>query len=128
MKIQTFNDGTGIIYGDSPSILTCEISGVLNIGGTEFTIDSERETHIPQLFNAASGNFKAEYITEKKTYTLRKIKVKRGFIEPPSDDVVEMTYLKARVDEVDRKCEKVLAEVARLDKLFDTNSLNFLIK
>jgi hypothetical protein len=128
MKIQTFTNGKGLIYGEEPSRITSPVSGTLVLGSASIPVAANKETVLPQLFNSASGVFKAEFITEDKVYKLRNVRVKRGFISPPSDDVVERAMLFARVDEVEEKCNGIIENINRLDKIFDTNALNFLIK
>ena len=53
-------------------------------------------------------------------YTLEKVSVRGGWIQPPDPTTVELMELRCRAD----RAEERLSE---LEGLFDTNSLNFII-
>ena len=77
---------------------------------------------MPLLFGGCSGDYNATF-TDKdgEVYELEKVAVRGGRIAPPPPTTVELMELRYRVD-------KLEATVEFLGKIFDTNSLNFLIK
>ena len=129
MKIQTFNNGKGLIYGPDSKRIGCDIAGVLKIGNTEVSISPDTNSVMPLLVNGCTGDYNATFTTKDgKVYELEKVAVKGGRIAPPPPIAVEFMEIRCRMDAVEEKCDKVLSEIQRLDKVFDTNALNFLIK
>ena len=129
MKIQTFKNGKGLIYGPDSKRIGCDISGTLKIGATEVCISSEAKSIMPLLFNGATGNYNGTFTDANgKVYTLEKVEVKGGRIAPPPPVTVEIMELRCRVDEAEAKCERMEEKLRELASIFDTNSLNFLIK
>lgn len=129
MKIQTFRNGKGLIYGPDSKRIGCDLAGVLKIGNTEVIISPEENSIMPLLFNGCTGDYNAIFTTKDgKVYELEKVAVKGGRIAPPPPISVEFMEIRCRMDAVEEKCDKVLSEIQRLDKIFDTNALNFLIK
>ena len=129
MKIQTFKNGKGLIYGPDSKRIGCDIAGVLKIGNTEVSISPGANSVMPILVNGCTGDYNATFTTKDgKVYELEKVAVKGGRIAPPPPIAVEFMEIRCRMDAVEEKCDKVLSEIQRLDKIFDTNSLNFLIK
>ncbi len=121
MRIQTFKNMRGVICGSDPKRIACDREGVLKIGSTEIRI-SLGENIMPPLFNGVSGDYIATFTdSEGTTYELEKVAVKAGRIAPPPPTTVELMELRCRVDAMEDK-------VDMLGSIFDTNSLNFLIK
>lgn len=129
MKIQTFKNGKGLIYGPDSKRIGCDIAGTLKIGTTEISISAEAKAIMPLLFNGATGNYNGTF-TDKdgKVYILEKVEVKGGRIAPPPPVTVEIMELRCRVDEAESMCERMDEKLKELASIFDTNSLNFLIK
>jgi hypothetical protein len=129
MKITTFINMKGLIHGRDPKRIGCEQSGVLRIGATEIKISPESDSIMPILFHGGTGEYDATFTTlDGKVYNLATVEVRNGRITPPPPTAVEIMELRLRVDAADHKCEMLLGEVQRLAKIFDTNSLNFLIR
>jgi hypothetical protein len=129
MKIQTFRDMRGLIYGSDPKRIGCDIAGVLKIGSTEIRISPGTDSIMPMLFNGCNGNYDAIFTTASGVvYTLERVAVRNGWIQPPAPMVLEIMDLKCRMDEKDRELEQMRAKIVELENIFDTNSLNFLIK
>lgn len=129
MKIQTFRDKRGIIHGSDPKRIGCDKSGVLKIGTTTIGISANIEAIMPLLYHGCSGNYDATFTTTDGTvYHLEKVAVRNGWIQPPSQVVLEIMDLRCREDALERENEALRAKVKELENIFDTNSLNFLIK
>ena len=122
MKITTFKNMKGLIHGSDPKRIGCDREGVLKIGSTEINISPKEESILPLLFNGASGDYKATF-TDKlgQVYKLKKVSVRAGRIAPPPPTTVEIMELRYRADAAEEK-------IRELEGIFDTNSLNFLIK
>ena len=121
MRIQTFQNKKGIIHGSDPKRIGCERAGVLRIGKTEISITPGAESIMPMLFNGCTGNYPATFLaSDGEVYTIEKVLVKGGWIQPPDSTAMELMELRCRTD----KAEERLAE---LERIFDTNSLNFII-
>lgn len=122
MKITTFKNMKGLIHGSDPKRIGCDREGVLKIGSTEINISPKEESILPFLFNGASGDYKATF-TDKlgQVYKLKKVSVRAGRIAPPPPTTVEIMELRYRADAAEEK-------IRELEGIFDTNSLNFLIK
>lgn len=122
MKIQTFLNMKGIIHGNDPKRIGCDKSGILKIGTTEIKISSEEDAIMPLLFHGTTGDYNATFTDEEgKVYELEKVAVRGGRIEPPSATAVEIMELRVRADKAEE-------DIHVLENIFDTNSLNFLIK
>lgn len=122
MKIQLFKNQKGLIHGEDSKRIGCDREGVLKIGTTEVNISTEEESILPLLFHGSSGDYKATFTDkEGKVYELEKVAVRDGRIAPPSATAVELMELRRRADESEDK-------IRELEGIFDTNSLNFLIK
>lgn len=122
MKIQTFKNMKGLIYGSDPKRIGCEVAGTLKIGAVEINISPEADSAMPLLYNGCSGESKASFTDSKgRVYELEKVAIREGRIAPPPATSVELMELRYRVDELEDRIDF-------LSKIFDTNSLNFLIK
>lgn len=129
MKIQTFNNMRGIIHGSDHKRIGCDKSGVLKIGNTEINISHEEDAILPNLFHGVSGDYDATFTdADGAVYTLEKVAVRGGRIEPPPAVAVELMELRVRADNAEAERDFLRAEIHRLDHIFDTNSLNFLIR
>jgi hypothetical protein len=129
MKIQTFRNMKGLIYGPDPKRIECDTEGVLKIGSAEINVSPGGDSVLPLLFHGASADFKGTFTdTDGKTYDLGKVEVRGGRINPPSPTAVEIMELRCKEDVLEAENEALRREIERLDKIFDTNSLNFLIK
>lgn len=129
MRIQLFKNTKGLIYGGDPKRIGCDREGVLKIGTTEINISPNEDAILPLLFNGCSGDYKATF-TDKdgKVYELEKVAVRGGRIAPPSPTAVEIMELRCRADAAEDECEALREKIRELENIFDTNSLNFLIK
>lgn len=122
MKIATFKNMKGLIHGGDPKRIGCEVAGTLKIGTTEISISPGEDAIMPLLFNGCTGNYDATFTTKGgAVYTLEKVEVRDGRIKPPSPTTVEIMELRLRADAAEEKLEE-------LSNIFDTDSLNFLIK
>lgn len=129
MKIQTFRNGRGLLYGNDPKRISCDKDGVLKIGNAEVSITHDAEAVMPPLFHGATGNYSATFTdAEGKVYQLEKVAVRSGRIAPPPPTAVEIMELRYRADKAEEECEALREKIRELEGIFDTNSLNFLIK
>ena len=122
MKITTFKNMKGLIHGSDPKRIGCDKSGTLKIGKVEINISPGEDSIMPLLFNGVSGDYEATFTTSTGiVYKLEKVAVRSGWIMPPPPTTVELMELRCRTDAAEEKIEE-------LSNIFDTNSLNFLIK
>ena len=128
MKIQTFRNKKGLIYGSDSKRIGCDKSGTLKIGATEISISPEKESILPVLFNGCTGEYTPSFIdTDGVVYELAKVTIRGGRIVPPPENAVEFMELRCRADAVEALCEQLQEQIRELSNIFDTNSLNFLI-
>lgn len=129
MKIQLFKNNKGLIFGSDQKRINCDIGGELKIGSTKITVSAGVENVMPILFNGSSGEYKAIFTSDiGNVYELEKVSIKGGRILPPSKIAVELMELRSRVEYLEDRCAKMEEDIIRLDGIFDTNSLNFIIK
>lgn len=122
MKITVFKNMKGLIHGPDPKRIGCDKGGTLKIGNTEINISPGEDAIMPLLFNGCTGDYEATFTTKEGTvYSLEKVAVRDGRIKPPSPVAVELMELRLRTDRAEEKIEE-------LSNIFDTNSLNFIIK
>ncbi len=129
MRVQTFKNGKGLIYGEDPKRIRADKGGVLNIGGVEVGITADTESVLPLLFNGSVGHYRAAFAEEGgAVYDLGMVEVRGGRIVPPSETGVELAELRYRLDEMQDAFDRMQEKLSELANIFDTNSLNFLIK
>lgn len=129
MKIQTFRNGKGLIHGPDPKRIGCDKKGVLKIGNTEIQISPESDSIMPLLFHGACADYNATFTTDEGVvYTLEKVAVRGGHVSAPPQLVLEIMELRCKLDEADIEREQMWAKMRELENIFDTDSLNFLIK
>ena len=122
MKITTFRNMKGLIHGGDPKRIGCDVAGTLKIGKVEVNITPGEDSIMPLLFQGCTGDYDATFTTAAgRVYKLDKVAVRDGWIKPPSPTTVELMELRCRTDAAEEKLEE-------LSNIFDTNSLNFLIK
>lgn len=119
----------GLIHGSDPKRIGCDKEGVLKIGNTEVTISPGADSIMPTLFHGATGDYEATFTdSHGKVYHLGKVAVRGGRIAPPPPTAVEIMELRCRADAAEDECEALREKIRELENIFDTNSLNFLIK
>lgn len=129
MKIQLFKNDKGIIFGSDPKRISCNIAGVIKIGTTKIEVKADTDNIFPLLFNGGTGRYKATFTSDAgSVYELSEVTVKGGRILPPSETALEFMELRCRVEYLEDRCTEMENEVIRLNGIFDTNSLNFLVK
>ena len=128
MKIQTFNNEKGLIYGSDSKRIVCDKEGVLRIGSTEITLSADKEEMMPSLFNGSDGNYSATFEAGDTTYDLGTITIRGGRISAPPQTAVEIMELRYRLDKAEADNNALREEIEYLKGIFDTNALNFLIK
>ena len=129
MKIQIFKNNKGLIYGSDPKRITSAIGGVLKIGSTKIEVKPDTDNIFPLLFNGGTGKYKATFTSDiGAVYELSDVTVKGGRVLPPSPVEVELMELRSGYEALVAECAEMREEIAQLKNIFDTNSLNFLIK
>ena len=129
MKLQTFKNDTAIIHGSDPKRIGCDVAGVLKIARAEVSITPGEEALMPMLINGCTGEYDATFTTsDGKEYKLNKVSVRGGWIQPPPPTTLELMELRSRADTADDERDAIRDKLENLSKIFDTNSLNFLIK
>lgn len=128
MRIQTFKNNKGLIYGNDSKRIGCNKSGTLKIGCTEISISASAKAILPVLFNGVSGVYKATFTDSDGTvYELANVTVRGGRICPPPEHAVEFMELRCRTELLEELCVELQRQIRDLSNIFDTNSLNFLI-
>jgi hypothetical protein len=129
MRIQFFKNGKALIHGDDPKRIISDIEGTLKIGTVEIKIAPGIESVLPSLFNGYTGYYDASFTSViGNVYEIEKVAIKGGRIVPPSQTTIELVELRCRADALEAECEKMKQTILELSNIFDTNSLNFLIK
>jgi hypothetical protein len=129
MIIQLFNNKNFLVHGEDNKRLTCERSGTLRIGNTEIPVKANEENILPPLFFGASADFKASFVTaDGDIYEGGKVSVRSGRLLSAPPEKVEMMELHIRCDEAEKRQKENRKDIDMLKKLFDTNSLNFIMK
>ena len=126
MKITLFKNGKGLIHGDDPKRIGCDLEGVLKIGTTEVTVSGT--SIMPNLFHGVTGDYKATFTSGDEVWELEKVAVRGGWIAPPPPTAVELMELRCRAEEAEAELEVLRGKIRALGEIFDTNSLNFLIR
>ena len=102
---------------------------MLKIGSTEVSISPDAESVLPVLFNGCTGYHSATFVdADGNVYELDKVEVRGGRIVPPTQTAVEMMELRCRVDLLEDEFAHLQEQIEFLSHIFDTNSLNFLLK
>ena len=128
MKLQTFNN-KGLIYGKNPMRISCDKGGVLKIGTSEVTLAPGTEATMPLLCNGCTGEFKATFTdSDGFVYDLGRVTLHGGRIAPPPEIAVEFMELRCRSEALEKEVETLKEQIFELSRIFDTNSLNFIIK
>lgn len=129
MRVQTFKNKKGLIHGRDPKRIGCDLEGVLRIGDAEIHIHPDEDSVMPVLFNGCTGCYNATFTDSLgHVYELDKVEVRVGRIVPPAQTAVELSELRHRLDEMEDECARLNERINMLANIFDTNSLNFLIK
>ena len=129
MKLTLFKNMKGLIHGNDPKRIGCDVRGILRIGKTEVNIIPTEQAIMPMLFNGGSGDYEASFTTPTgEVYHLEKVAVRGGWIQSPPPTTVEIMELHCLLDEANEKADRLSEKIAELENIFDTNSLNFLIK
>jgi hypothetical protein len=128
MRIQTFRNKKGLIYGGDPKRIECDKEGVLKIGTTEISVSPGEASIMPLLFHGSDGDYEATFESKGLVYKLEKVAVRGGRIAPPTQTAVEIMELRYRLDQADAEMAALRKKIAELESQFDTSSLNFLIK
>lgn len=129
MKITLFRNMRGLVHGSDPKRIGCVVPGVLKIGKTEVNINPAEDVIMPMLYHGATGDYEATFTTESgETYNLEKVAVRGGWIQPPPPTTVELMELRCRADIAEAERDAIQKDIDELRNIFDTDSLNFLIK
>ena len=129
MILQLFRNGRGLIHGADNKRISCKVGGTLAIGTVQVSIAPDAEAVMPLLFNGITGEYNATFTSALgNEYELGRIVIKGGRVAPPSQTAVELMELRCRVEDLEDETKALKEEVRELRNIFDTNSLNFLIK
>jgi hypothetical protein len=102
---------------------------VLRIASCEIPITPGTESVVPVLLNGSNGIYQGTFTTTfGAVYKLEKVTIKGGRICPPNEDTLEKAELRFRLEFLEKEYAALEEKVRELSNIFDTNSLNFLIK
>ena len=129
MRIQTFKNHKGLIYGTDSKRIGCDKDGILRIGTAEVNISAVGESVMPVILNGCTGTYTATFTDKNgEVFELERVTLKEGRIVPPPQQAVDFMELRCRAELLEEQCKALSEEITELRKIFDTNSLNFLIK
>lgn len=129
MKIALFNNKKGLIYGGDPKRISCDKEGTLHVGATTINLTPGKDEIMPLLFHGATGSYNATFTDATgDNYALEKLTIQAGRIVAPSQLVADIMELRCELDRANDKMDLIMAKITELDQVFDTDSLNFLIK
>lgn len=129
MNIQLYLNHKGLIYGGDAKRICCEKQGILTIGENEIAVSANEDCVMPLLFYGASGDYDATFKTAKgEVYNLEKVAVRKGRILSPPSTAVKLMELHCRADSAEKERDAMKKDIEDLRNIFDTNSLNFIIK
>lgn len=129
MKITLLKQHKGMIHGIDPKRIECASEGTLTIGHTQIAVAEGVSSILPQLFYGGTGVYKASFTDKSgRVYELEPVTVKGGRIQPPPPTSIEILDLRCRAEEADADRDKLREKITELENIFDTNSLNFIIK
>ena len=129
MNIQLFRNGRGLIHGTDNKRISCDVGGTLAIGTVKVSIAPGTEEVMPLLYNGGAGEYYATFTSALgNVYELGKVALRAGRILPPPQVIVELMELRCRVETLEDENKALKEEVRELRNIFDTDSLNFLIK
>ena len=121
MILTLFKNKKGLIHSSDPKRIRCDVSGVLKIGKSEIQIQADTDAIMPMLFQGSTGNYPATFTAAGgDIYTIEKVAVRAGWIQPPHPMTVEVMELRCRADLAEER-------LSRLETQFDTNALKFII-
>ncbi len=127
MKIQLFENMKGMIHGSDPKRIGCDRDGVLRIGTAKIKVSSD--SIMPVLFYGATGDYDATFTDNQgAVYPLEKVAVRNGRIDPPSKTDLDILELRCKLESAEKERCEMQKKICVLEQIFDTNSLNFLIK
>lgn len=129
MRIQTFKNHKGLIYGTDSKRIGCDKDGILRIGTAEVNISAVGESVMPVILNGCTGTYTATFTDKNgEVFELERVTLKEGRIVPPPQQAVDFMELRCRAELLEEQCKALSEEITELRNIFDTNSLNFLIK
>lgn len=129
MNIQLFLNKKGLIHGSDYNRIRCDVDGTLQIGGARVTVEAYEDCVLPTLFYGASGDWDATFTTKDGIiYDLGNVAIRNGRISSPPSHMVELMELHCRADKAETERDAIKRDVEELKHIFDTNSLNFIIK
>lgn len=129
MTITLLNNKTGVIHGEDSKRINCDKQGVLAIGKTSVAISPNNNEIMPLIYHGATGVYTATFTDVLGVaYDLGRVEVHNGRISSPSPFALDLLQLKCRADFAEAEAKALREEIEKLKGIFDTNSLNFLIK
>lgn len=129
MKLTLLKNHKGLIHGSDDKRIECDVEGVLKISTAEIHITPSAEAVVPVLLNGCTGIYAATFTNKYgEVFDLGKVTVRGGRIAPPTQSAVDFMELRCRCEALEDRLEKAEEDIRRLSNIFDTNSLNFIIK
>ena len=126
MLIRTFHNNEAVICGKDSMRIRSKNEGILSLCGLDLSVSSI-PTVLPVIANGNTGTYSATFTSNGITFNLKKVVVRNGRISPLSELEADVVELQIRADEKDNEILTLKKEIEKLQNIFDTNSLNFLI-
>ena len=127
MKLHLFKDGSGTIHGADQHHISINIAGTLTVGNTAITVTVGDFVCLPPLKDGTQHV--AKFTTADGTvYSLGRYNVRNGLLVSSTAYTAQEIKLKHRADKLETELQELRSRFDKLEKAFDTNSLNFLIK
>ena len=125
MRLHTFNDNSAILIGANSSEVVSDRSGTLVIGTNMITVKEGEAVSLPSVSDGIKG---VKLICEDAIYNAGQVNVRHSRIIAQSYMSRVEIELKHKCDMLENTVKHLCDEVVRLDKKFDNDALNFLIK
>lgn len=125
MRIHLFNDKTGVIHGIDSRNLIADKCGTLLIGGKKIPVFDSRLTALPAILDSTyMAKFEG---CDGVIYHIGSVAIHNGGLVSNKSYTERELALRHALDEAEVRIAELTERVDALEKIFDTDSLNFLI-
>ncbi len=125
MRIHLFNDKTGVVHGIDSRNIIADKCGTLIIGGKKIPVLASRLTALPAIPDS-TYMVKFEGV-DGFSYHIGSVAIHNGGIVSNKSYTERELALRHALDKAENRIAELTERVDALEKIFDTDSLNFLI-
>lgn len=125
MRIHLFNDKTAVVHGIDARNIIADKCGTLLIGGKKIPVFASRLTTLPSIPDSTYiVKFEGD---DGAVYNIGSVAIHNGGIVSNKSYTERELALRHSLDEAEDRIAELTERVDTLEKIFDTDSLNFLI-